>query len=152
MTTERRPAGPVRRRPVHLAVMTGAAAGIYAVSLAGVTALQASTDADLAAARQPVASAIAEQRALHDRLDIAVARAADGYAEAAAAYAAILETLGAHETDLAALREAIGAAEGSAAGLSVPARAALPTIRSTAGVSRAPRPATNATSGASGGG
>jgi hypothetical protein len=132
--------------------MTGAAAGIYAASLAGVTALQASTDAGLAAERQPLAAAIGEQRALHDGLDTALAQAADGYGEAAAAYAAILEALGAHEADLAALREAVAAAEGSAAGLTAPARRALPTIPSSVGVAPAPRPPTNATSGASGGG
>jgi len=151
MTTERRATGSARR-PLHVAVMTGAAAGIYAASLAGVTALQASADAGLAAERQPVAAAIAEQRALHDSLDTALAQAADGYAEAAAAYAAILETLGAHEADLAALRAAVAAVEGSAAGLGTPARPALPTVRSSVGVAPAPRPATNATSGASGGG
>ena len=73
MTTERGAKGPARR-PLHVAVMTGAAAGIYAASLAGVTALQASTDAGLAAEQQPVAAAIAEQRALHDGLDTALAQ------------------------------------------------------------------------------
>ncbi len=132
--------------------MAGAAAGLYAVSLAGVTALQASTDAGLAAARDPIAAAIAEQRASHDRLDAVVEDAAASYADVAGAYAALLETLGDHEGALAVLEREITAAEGSAASLVVPARPALPTIRATAGTRAVPRPRTNASTGASGGG
>ena len=145
-------AGARTRHPVHLAVMAGTAVGIYAVSLAGVTALQAATNADLAAQRDPVAAAIAQQRAGHDRMDAALTAAADGYAEAAAAYADILETLAGHEGDLAALEQAIARAEGSAAKLAVPARPALPTIRSTVTTRVVTRPAVNASTGASGGG
>ena len=144
--TERAP-----RRPVHLAVMTGAAAGVYAVTLAGVTGLQAGTDAVLAAARDPIAAAIAEQQAEHDRLEASVDAASAAYAEAAARYAAVLEALGDHEGALAALAGDVAAAEGSAAKLVVPARPALRAVSSGAGTRAAPRPATNATTGASGG-
>lgn len=139
------------RRPVHLAVLTGAAAGVYAVTLAGVTGLQASTDSRLAAARDPIAAAIAEQRAEHDRLEAAVERAGAAYGAAAARYATLLETLGDHEGALAALGADVAAAEGSAASLVVPARPALPSVSSAAGTRGAPRPRTNATTGASGG-
>lgn len=147
MTTER-----ATRRPVHLAVMTGAAAGLYAASLAGVTALQSGTDARLAAAREPIAAAVAEQRAQHDRLEAAVDLAAESYAGAARRYDLLLETLAGHEAGLADLGSAVGAAEGSAASLAVPARPALPPVRSSAGTRAVVRPATNATTGASGGG
>jgi hypothetical protein len=140
------------RRPVHLAVMTGAAAGLYAVSLAGVTALQASTDASLAAARDPIAAAIAEQRASHERLEGVIERAAATYSQAAGAYATILEALGDHEGALAVLEREVTAAEGSAASLVVPARPALPAVSATAGTRAVPRPRTNASTGASGGG
>lgn len=148
----RRPTGSSPRRPVHLAVMAGTAAGLYAVSLAGVTALQASTNEALAAERDPIAAAIAEQRTHHDRLEATMDGAAAAYGEAAAAYTAILATLEAHETDLAALATAVKKAEGTASNLAVPARAALPRIVSTVTARSAPRPATNATTGASGGG
>lgn len=140
------------RRPVHLAVLTGAAAGAYAISLAGVTALQASADAGLAAAREPLAAAIAEQRASHDRLERVVEEAAAAYADVAGTYAAILDVLGDHEGGLAALEREVAAAEGSAERLAVPARPALPAVRATAGTRAVPRPRTNASTGASGGG
>jgi hypothetical protein len=140
------------RRPVHLAVMAGAAAGLYAVSLAGVTALQAATDAEVAAARDPIAAAISEQQAQHDRLDAAVGAAAAAYAKAAASYTEVLEALGGHESELAALEGVVAKAEGSAAALVAPARLTLPTIRSTVSTRTVSRPATNASTGASGGG
>lgn len=158
MTTEREPRSRASRpesapgRPVHLAVMAGAAAGLYAVSLAGVTALQASTDARLAAARDPIAATIAGQRASHDRLEAVVEEAAAAYSEVAGAYAVLLESLGDHEGALAALEREIAAAEGSADRLVVPARPALPTVRASAGTRAVPRPRTNASTGASGGG
>jgi hypothetical protein len=144
--------GAAPRRPVHLAVMTGAAAGLYAVSLAGVTALQASTDAHLAGARDPIATAVAGQRTSHDRLEAAVEEAAAAYSEVAGAYATLLETLGDHEGALAALEREIAAAEGSANRLVVPARPALPTVRATVATRAVPRPRANASTGASGGG
>jgi hypothetical protein len=145
-------AGTGPRRPVHLAVLTGAAAGAYAISLAGVTALQATTDAGLAVARDPLVAAIADQQASHDRLERVVEEAAAAYAEVAGSYAAVLEVLGDHEGALAVLEREIAAAEGSAASLVVPARPALPTIRATAATRAVPRPRTNASTGASGGG
>jgi septal ring factor EnvC (AmiA/AmiB activator) len=132
--------------------MTGAAAGIYAVSLAGVTAQQSATDARLAAARDPIATEIAEQRSSHARLETAVERAATTYADAADAYAALLKALGSHEAAIAALGQEVAAAEGSAASLVIPARPALPVVRASAGTRAAPRPAANASTGASGGG
>jgi hypothetical protein len=139
------------RRPVHLAVMTGAAAGVYAVTLAGVTGLQAGTDAVLAAARDPIAAAIAEQQAEHDRMEVSIEAASAAYAEAATRYAAVLEALGNHEGALAVLAGDVAAAEGSASKLVVPSRPALPSVSTRAGTRAAPRPATNATTGASGG-
>ena len=41
------------RRPVHLAVLVGMSASAYAISLAGVAALQSDTDARVAADRAP---------------------------------------------------------------------------------------------------
>lgn len=146
MTTERS-----ARRPVHLAVLTGATAGVYAMTLAGVTGLQASTDARLAAARDPIVAAIAEQQVAHDHLEAAVEAADAAYAAAAARYAALLASLGEHEGALAALAAEVTAAEGSAATLVVPPRPALPAVSASAGTRAAPRPATNATTGASGG-
>jgi hypothetical protein len=136
---------------VHLAVLGGAAAGIYAVTLAGVTGLQAETDARLAAAREPIAAAIARQRAAHERLEAAVEAAGATYGSTASRYAALLESVAAHEADIAALATEVAAAEGSAATLVVPARPALPSVTGGSGVRPAPRPPTNASTGASGG-
>ena len=56
--TVARPAAATRR-PIHVVVAVGLTAGLYAVSLAGVTALQAMSDARLAEDRAPAADAIA---------------------------------------------------------------------------------------------
>jgi len=148
-------AGVGVRRPYHLAVAIGATAGVYALSLATVTALQAGTNAGVAAARQPTVDAIATMRADHDALEAAVARAEASYTLAADTYAAIAAGISEHEAVLGRLAGLTDEIEGTAA--SLPTRIALPTVTRTT-VTRttvtrvAVRPASNATSGASGGG
>ena len=46
----------MRRRPLHLAVLVGASTALYAISLAGVTALQSSDDRRLIARQAPAAT------------------------------------------------------------------------------------------------
>ena len=142
------PAERGRARPYHLVVAVGTAAGVYALSLATVTALQAGTDAEIQAARRPVAEAIAALRADNDALEHAVGRIEAGYATAADAYAALAARIGDHGIALGGLTEATASIEGTAA--------ALPTSIRLPALSRAPvartstRPATNATTAASG--
>ena len=136
-----------RGLPYHVAIAVGAAAGLYAVSLAAVTALQAGTDASVEAARRPSVEAIAALRASHDGMEAAVARIEADYAAAVDAYDALAARLADHETTLGGLAEVTGAIEGTAAAL--PSTIRLPAL-SRAATRVSSRPATNATTAASG--
>ena len=135
------------RRPVHLAVVVGLSAGAYAASLAGVTALQAATDRDLAAANAPAVDTIATLTAEHDRLEARLAAAGTTYGTAATAYAEITDRLTALEGKLGKLASQVKKVEGSASW--VPPAVRMPSV-SRAAPSRAAPPASNGSSGASG--
>ena len=60
------------RRPVHLAVLVGASAGAYAISLAGVTALQSATDAPRRGRRGPASHAVDIVASGHDGLQTSI--------------------------------------------------------------------------------
>jgi len=137
------------RRPVHVAVAVGVTAALYAVSLAGVTALQAGTDARLAAERAPAAAAVDALRTSHDLTEAELARIAAGYSGAAAAYQRIADEIGSHEAALGLLGERVAAVEGSAASLRVPTFSRLPAVSSRT-VYVSARPASNACTNASG--
>lgn len=89
------------RRPLHLPVVVGLSAGVYAVSLAGVTALQSSHDRAVLAEHRPAADAVAALRATHDELDARLEHARHTYATAAAGYDALAMALGAFDGRLA---------------------------------------------------
>jgi len=137
------------RRPVHVAVAVGVTATMYAVSLAGVTALQAGTNARLAAERAPAAAAVEALRTSHDQTEARLARIAAGYNGATATYRQIVEDIGSHEAALGSLGERVAAVEGSAASLRVPTFPRLPTVSSRT-VYVSARPASNACTNASG--
>lgn len=138
MTTE--------RRPLHLGVLIGVSAGAYAISLAGVTALQAAEEQAVAAQRAPAAAALELLGAHHDGLEATLAGAAGAYGRSAEDLATLTARLAAVEGSLDALAVTVGDIEGAAAAL--PARIALPRVNASAGTYT--RPATNATTGASG--
>lgn len=118
------------KRPVHVAVTVGVTAGLYAVSLAGVAALQAGTDSRLSADRAPAAAAVATLREAHDVAEARLAQMESSFAAAASAYGEIAAGIGAHEKVLAGLGEQVAAVEGSAAALRVPTFASLPSVSS----------------------
>ncbi len=149
------------RRPVHLAVIVGLSAGAYAVSLAGVTALQAASDQQLDAANGPAADAVKTLQAEHARLDDRLAAAASTYDAATAAYADISGQLAAMEKRLGKLAVEVHKVQGSASWTPPPPPAAvrLPTVTRSGGGSSsggsatkpAPKPPpTNGSTGASG--
>lgn len=145
------------RRPVHLVALLGASAGIYAVSLAGVTFLQSSADQALTDARAPLGSATSVLTSGHDSLETDLARAERAYGDAAAGYDLLTPRLDGMETSLDALAGSVSNVTGAAQAL--PAHVALPKVvrsvsTSTASTTRvkAKAPATHAKSGASGGG
>jgi hypothetical protein len=135
------------RRPLHVAVFLGLSAGAYAVSLAGVTALQAQSEAAVLVDRAPTAQAIAEIAAWHDALEATADRASAAYQRAAGAYDTAGQTLADVEAQLSGLADVVGTIQGAAQGL--PSRVALPRVsRAATAVSR---PTVHATTAASGG-
>jgi hypothetical protein len=137
------------RRPMHVAVAIGVSAGVYAISLAGVTGLQATSNAQLAADRAPAMDAVATLKASHDALDAGLAKLDGAYTDAATKYSAITEQIAGHENDLSKLGRQVKAAEGSASSLTVPTVSRLPTV-STARTTYVSKPAANACTNASG--
>lgn len=140
-TPAARPSPPVRR-PVHVVVAVGMTAGLYALSLAGVTALQSAANAQLAADHAPAAGAVAGLKSAHDAMEASLGTLAGAYARAADGYRVIAKGITGHEQKLAALGQQVQAAAGSAAALSVPTLSLLPSGSGGAGAgSRGSTPA-----------
>jgi hypothetical protein len=140
-------AGP--RRPMHVAVAIGVTAGVYAISLAGVTGLQAASNAQLAADRAPAIDAVAQLKASHDALDAGLSKLDGAYTDAASRYSAITDQIAGHENDLSQLGSQVKAAEGSASTLTVPTVSRLPAV-STTRTTYVSKPAAHACTTASG--
>ncbi len=137
-----------RRIPTHLAILVGVSAGSYAISLAGVTALQSAADARLHAQREPIRLAADSATAHHDALAVRVDQAAQHYEALASRYGSVADGLPGMEGDLGSLATRAAALADSAA--SLPTKFALPKVHSSAPrVAAAPR--THATTRASGG-
>ena len=137
-----------RRFPAHVAILVGASTAIYAISLAGVTALQSNTDQALILARTPGVEAVARIGDGHDRVQVEIARSTGAYADSAARFddlAAGLSTLDA-TLDSYAGRTAVV----SGAARALPARVSLPTVSRTV-TSTSAKPRVKAATGASGG-
>ncbi len=129
-------------------MLLGASAAVYAVSLAGISLLQASSDADLAASRQPYMDAVARSRSANDRLEAAITKANTDARALVAAYAAAGDDVAAYEARLDKLASLVADVQGSAAAL--PTRISLPKVTVTAistsrASSSAPRTTTKTT-------
>lgn len=136
---------PERRHPLHLAVALGVSAGVYAGSLALVSALQAEQEASLAADRAPALDALAALRAANDRLAAEVDRATQAYRVAGDGYQRVAGDLGRYDAGLGRLASSVAAVAGAAVDL--PANAPLPAVGSVRPVTA---PTVHATTGASG--
>jgi len=134
------------RHPIHLVVLAGASAGIYAATLAGVAALQAGSDEALIEARAPLAAATTSVSAGLDTIQGALDATAGAYGDAAARYDRLARRLDALETSLDALAGSVSTVTGAAKAL--PQRVELPRVTRT--VSTRVAPATHVTTGASG--
>ncbi len=135
-----------KRRPVHVPVLVGASAALYAASLAGVTALQSAADRATIEARAPAAAAVDRLAARND----AVAKALDGLRGRMDAtgtdYGAAADALGSVEVRLGDLATTVADVAGQVAAL--PDRIALPSVpRAPAGRAA---PSVHAVTGASG--
>lgn len=134
------------RRPHHVAVFLGLSAGAYALSLAAVTALQARSEAAVAADRAPTARAIDMLAAQHDSLEADARRAGLTYGQAAGAYDRVGQAMADVEAQLAGLATIVADVDGAARAL--PDHVALPRISRTVSTVR---PTVHATTAASGG-
>jgi hypothetical protein len=148
----------VRRReallttPARAGMLFGVTAAIYAVTLAGITGLQAESDAAVAAGRTPYLDVVAESRAANDALASRV-RAADVQVRSlVASYGTVGADVTAFETRLDELAALVADVQGSAAAL--PARIKLPSVTivrvASGGSSRSSAPKTTTKTGASG--
>jgi hypothetical protein len=139
-----------RGLPSHLAVLVGISAGAYAVSLAGVTALQSAADARVIAEREPIRLAAEAAAADHQALETALRQAADRYGALAARYDGAGGGMADLEGSLDDLAARAAALTESAASLSAPARVSLPRVQSAPRV-KTSAPKTHSTTRASGG-
>jgi hypothetical protein len=135
------------RRPVHLAVLVGVSASAYAISLAGVAALQSATDARVAADRAPAGHAADALASGHDQLETSLDEATRAYAAAADRYARLGTRLIDMETSLEDLGTRVEKVSGAAKAL--PGRVSLPTISTSTRVVTRTK-VVHATTGASG--
>ena len=127
-----------RRLPIHVAVLVGASTAAYAVSMAGVTALQSNTDQALIAARSPSQAAAERFGQAHDRLQAQIELSASAYAGSAASYDQLTAGLATLDTSLEAYAGRMKTVTGAARAL--PARASMPSVaRSSVRVSSKPR-------------
>jgi hypothetical protein len=115
-----------RRRPVHLAVLVGVSTSAYAISLAGVTALQSDADASVIADRAPAARAAEQLTTGHDRIEDALETAQRSYVAAATRY----DRLGPSMTDMESALESLGrrVTKVSGAANALPGRVKLPSL------------------------
>lgn len=134
------------RRPYHVGVFLGLSAAAYAVSLAGVTALQSSSEQALAAAQAPSIAALQAVTAGHDDLERQLAAGGAAYEAAAGGYQRASDSLGSLEQELEGLSASVGKVTGVASAL--PNRVALPSLPKMAPIAAAP--AVHATTTASG--
>jgi hypothetical protein len=146
MTTAASMTDLLRRVPPHVAVFLGLSTAGYAVSLAGVTALQAHDEAILAAERAPSIATIQDIAAKNASFAAALATAGGDYQAAVDAYTAAGGRLADLEASLAGLASSVKTINGVTTNL--PTSVALPKV--TRHVSSGTAPATSSTTGASG--
>ena len=138
-----------RKAPLHLPIAVGVTAGLYAVSLAGVTALQSQADAVLAADRRPLADAVEAVAARRDALERDLRATVGSLNAASTAYGATRDGSAALEATVAALSRQVETVSGAAAAVRMPSSIRLPSAPRTVTVVLT-APATSATTGASG--
>ena len=143
-TTARREA--LLGTPSRAGMLIGASAAMYAVTLAGVSVLQAGTDAQTAARRAPFEAAIAETRAANDEVEARLGKVDLGARALAADYDSVGRDMTAFQARLDSLAMLVAEVQGSAAAL--PARINLPTVSMHGSVGTTRR--THATTSASG--
>jgi hypothetical protein len=142
--------------PARAGMLVGASAAVYALTLAGISGLQAEADAAVAAARAPYQDVLAQTRAANDELEARVLKADAEVRALVATYGKVGANVEAYQTRLDSLAALVTEVQGSAAAL--PTRIKLPTVTMRGAVAGSTRsaggsatPRTTAKTGASGG-
>ncbi len=141
--------------PARAGMLVGASAAVYALTLAGISGLQAETDASLAAARAPYQDVVAQTRAANDQLEARILKANAEVGALVATYGKVGTNVEAYEARLDSLAALVAEVQGTAAAL--PARIKLPTVTMRGAIAGSSRSGggttrrTTAKTGASGG-
>jgi hypothetical protein len=133
--------------PARAGMLIGASAAIYALSLAGVAALQSQATAELAAQRQPWVDQLAQTRAANDALEAAVTRAGADLQALGASYTQAGQSVAAYDQSLNSLAALVAEVQGSAAAM--PVTFSLPSVSIHGAIGSAAAPRTVATTSAS---
>ncbi|MEO5966348.1 MAG: hypothetical protein ABIR11_12850 [Candidatus Limnocylindrales bacterium] len=112
--------------PARAGMLLGGTAAIYAVTLAAVAGLQASSDAQVAAIRQPWVDQVTASRAANDALEASIVVADQEARWLTDTYAAVGGDVEAYQARLDGLAALVAKVEGSAAAL--PTRISLPRV------------------------
>ena len=92
-----------KRRPIHLAVAVGVSASLYAVSLAGVTALQSNDNAQVAAGHAPLIGTVDGLDSANSDLEARLAAARKTFDASAAKFSSVADRVTGFESRLKAL-------------------------------------------------
>jgi hypothetical protein len=112
--------------PARAGMLIGASAAVYALTLAGISGLQAETDASVAAARAPYQDVVAQARAANDELEARILKANAEVGALVATYGKVGKNMEAYQARLDSLATLVAEVQGSAAAL--PTRIKLPTV------------------------
>ncbi len=142
--------------PARAGMLVGASAAVYALTLAGISGLQAETDATVAAARAPYQDVLAQTRAANEELEAGILKADAEIRALVATYGKVGTNVEAYQARLDSLAALVAEVQGSAAAL--PTRIKLPTVTMRGAVAGSSRSGggtttrrTTAKTGASGG-
>jgi hypothetical protein len=124
-----------QRRPLHIGVVVGVSASVYALSLAAVTGFESARTTQADAASGPAARTLDQLSAAHTDMERRLAALTDAYNAAASSYGDAAAGLGGYEQGLGQLAGTVDGISGSVGTL--PSNMKLPAIpRAAAG--RAP--------------
>ena len=137
---------PLLGTPVRAGLLIGVSAAVYAVTLAGVAALQSGTDAETAAGRQPLIAALADRRQANDGLEAELASLNARLSSLGTAYDTTGQLVSAYESRLDSLATLVAEVRGSARSGAAGSNARTVTLNGTS--STATTAATSTTSAA----
>jgi len=141
--------------PARAGMLVGASAAVYALTLTGISGLQAETDASVAADRVPYQAVVAQTRAANDELEAGILKADAEVRALVATYGRVGTNVEAYEARLDSLAALVAEVRGTAAAL--PTRIKLPTVTMRGAIAGSSRSGggttrrTTAKTGASGG-